>query len=147
MSDTVTEEIGATNFMTGAGGFLQLIFNGFVGVRVHLKHLEIKNPRLPENLTVFRTRGFSYLNSKFQLEILNHETILTFYRLADELNIQLEGQQWAVVENTPCTVQKLLKLSLNSFCFLPPTDSIPANSSCIVKPTTDVFGKCDIKSG
>lgn len=106
LSDTVKDEIGATNFVTGAGGFLQLMFNGFFGVRVHLKYLEIKNPRLPENYTYFRTKGLSYLNSKFQLEIHPEETILTFYQLADKLSIQLGEKHFAVAENTPCTVEQ-----------------------------------------
>lgn len=138
------DEIGATNFVTGAGGFLQMIFNGFFGVRVHLKHLEIKNPRLPENYTIFRTKGLSYLNSKFQLEIQAEQTILTFYQLAEKLSIQLEGKHWDVVENMSCTVERidlvLIRFKYSHYS----TDNLPANASFIVSPTTDAFGDCDM---
>lgn len=38
---------GAGNFITGAGGFLQLIINGYGGVRLHNDYLKISNIRLP----------------------------------------------------------------------------------------------------
>lgn len=103
LSDVVHDEIGATNFITGAGGFLQLIFNGFFGVRIHPKHLEIRNPRLPGNYTAFQLKGMCYLNSKFKIDISAEKTFVTFHQLGDELKIQLEGKQWtSVEENMPC---------------------------------------------
>lgn len=42
-------ELGATNFLTGAGGFLQSILNGYAGIRMFIGRLEINHPRLPAN--------------------------------------------------------------------------------------------------
>lgn len=39
--------VGVGNFITGAGGFLQLIMNGYAGIRLHDEYLEISNVRLP----------------------------------------------------------------------------------------------------
>ena len=40
-------EKGATNFITGSGGFLQTILNGYAGIKMFIDKLEIRNPRLP----------------------------------------------------------------------------------------------------
>lgn len=105
-SEVVEGETGATNFITGAGGFLQTIFNGFLGIRVHLTHLEIRNPKLPENCSRLDIKGFSYLNSKFQLNLSNNEVHLNFIVLEDDLNLTTDdGKTVSVVENIPCEWQ------------------------------------------
>lgn len=48
-SEVITGEIGAINFMTGSGGFLQALLNGYAGIRIFLDRLEINTPRLPAN--------------------------------------------------------------------------------------------------
>lgn len=46
-NEVIEGEEGATNFMTGSGGFLQAILNGYAGIRMYIDRMEIKNPRMP----------------------------------------------------------------------------------------------------
>ena len=102
-SEVIQSEDGATNFMTGAGGFLQTIFNGFFGIRIHLNQLEIKNPNLPLNLSNLRIRGFSYLNSKFQINLDNAGNFFNFYAMNDDLVFKVgNNEPTVIVENTTC---------------------------------------------
>lgn len=102
-SEVVEGEEGATNFITGAGGFLQTIFNGFLGIRLNLNSLEIRNPRLPETCERIFVKGFSYLNSRFELKLTATETLLTFFALNDELTMKLDDDEKALInENVSC---------------------------------------------
>ncbi|XP_028165174.1 protein-glucosylgalactosylhydroxylysine glucosidase isoform X1 [Ostrinia furnacalis] len=69
--------VGAVNFFTGMGGFLQTLVFGYAGVRVHLDRLEITRPQLPPEATKFRVRGIKYLGSNLTLEIEVKSTSLT----------------------------------------------------------------------
>lgn len=102
-SEVVENEDGATNFITGAGGFLQTIFNGFLGIRLNLNSLEIRNPRLPETCERICINGFSYLKSKFQLKVTKTATFLTFVTLNDELRMKLDDEEIVLIdENVSC---------------------------------------------
>ena len=112
-SEVVEGETGATNFMTGAGGFLQTIFNGFLGIRVHLTHLEIRNPRLPKNLTKLEINGISYLSSKFQVSLMTSGKFISFTSLKDEFKIKIGNAENVLVqENVFC---KLIKINDKNF--------------------------------
>lgn len=50
-------EKGATNFITGSGGFLQTILNGYAGIKIFIDRLEIRNPRLPYMTDNLRISG------------------------------------------------------------------------------------------
>lgn len=103
-SEVVEGETGAINFITGAGGFLQTIFNGFLGLRLHINHLEIRNPRRPTSLENLQVKGFSYLHSKFQLSLKTNKTFLEFVNLKDDLVMKLEdGEEVFILENISCT--------------------------------------------
>lgn len=105
-SEVVEGEDGATNFMTGAGGFLQTIFNGFLGIRLHLDRLEIRNPRLPKNCTKLRVKGFSYLNSKFELKREMKKVSLNFYKLNDEMELTMNGNNAIrIIEDQNCKLK------------------------------------------
>ena len=64
--------VGAVNFITGAGGFLQAVLFGYGGIRLHLDQLEIK-PRghLPNQATKFTFRGIKYQGAVIDLTINN----------------------------------------------------------------------------
>lgn len=103
-SEVVEDETGATNFITGAGGFLQTIFNGFLGIRLHLNHLEIRNPRRPNSLQTFQVKGFSYLHSMFQISLKSNGIFVAFVSLKDDLVMRLEsGEDVFILENISCT--------------------------------------------
>ena len=48
---------GATNFLTGSGGFLQSIYNGYAGIKIYINRLEIANPRMPTTTTGLTISG------------------------------------------------------------------------------------------
>lgn len=59
-------EDGANNFITGAGGFLQLIINGYAGIRIKPDSLTIEKVALPPNATKLKLNGlFNYLLAIF----------------------------------------------------------------------------------
>ena len=52
---------GAANFITGCGGFLQMIVNGYGGVRVRSDRMVI-NPQFPPDVTRLRFTGQLTIN-------------------------------------------------------------------------------------
>lgn len=48
---------GVGNFITGAGGFLQLIMNGYGGIRLYPDHMSISRTMLPPNATKLTING------------------------------------------------------------------------------------------
>lgn len=48
---------GAGNFITGAGGFLQLIMYGYAGIRINTDSMTIEKPALPPNTTELKLNG------------------------------------------------------------------------------------------
>lgn len=60
--EVVEPFVGVGNFITGAGGFLQLIMNGYGGIRLFSDRMSIRNTLLPPNTTRLTING--KLNSK-----------------------------------------------------------------------------------
>ncbi len=58
------------NFITGAGGFLQSVLYGHMGLRYNSGDLSL-NPVLPANTTRLAARSISYLGHLFDLEYDN----------------------------------------------------------------------------
>lgn len=106
-NEVVEGEIGATNFMTGAGGFLQAIFNGFMGLRLHLDRLEISSPKLPESCALVKVAGFSYLNSKFELKLDKHGKSIKFYELNDKLGMKIDDSEMKLISGNELCELKL----------------------------------------
>ncbi|XP_065085591.1 protein-glucosylgalactosylhydroxylysine glucosidase-like [Ochlerotatus camptorhynchus] len=78
---------GATNFITGAGGFLQAVINGFGGVRLFLDRMEIGNSQLPPETTQLEVKGLQYLGAKFTLSVSSDMTSVKFTRLTRDLSV------------------------------------------------------------
>lgn len=53
---------GTTNFITGAGGFLQAVWAGYGGVRITEQGFSF-NLQLPDGTNFLKLRGFQYLSS------------------------------------------------------------------------------------
>lgn len=62
---------GNPNFITGAGGFLQLIIFGYGGLRLHDDYLLFNPPMLPQNATLVVLHGINYLDNEMCVEISN----------------------------------------------------------------------------
>ncbi|XP_038111068.1 protein-glucosylgalactosylhydroxylysine glucosidase isoform X2 [Culex quinquefasciatus] len=91
---------GARNFITGAGGFLQAVINGYGGVRVFLDHLEIQNSRLPPgSATSFKIKGLQYLGARLTLTVTTSSTKLSVEQICQNMAIQIgNGLPTLIVE-------------------------------------------------
>lgn len=58
--EVVEPFVGVGNFITGAGGFLQLILNGYGGIRLYSDHMAISRTLLPPNTTKLTINGNIY---------------------------------------------------------------------------------------
>jgi len=58
---------GATNFITGAGGFIQGVVYGYGGIRILSGQLDF-NPTLPPNVTMVVYRSIDYSGNQFDFE-------------------------------------------------------------------------------
>jgi len=67
---------GATNFITGMGGFLQALLFGYGGVRLREKSLEF-DPVLLPGCTQMRFIGINYMNSSLSLTIVDSSMTFT----------------------------------------------------------------------
>lgn len=56
---------GAANFITGAGGFLQLIMYGYAGIRINVDSMSIEKPQLPPNTHRLKLNGLYISNYYF----------------------------------------------------------------------------------
>jgi len=59
---------GATNFITGMGGFLQAILFGYGGLRLQEKSLDF-DPVLPPGCSEMRFTGIDYMGSSLSLTV------------------------------------------------------------------------------
>ncbi|XP_058121395.1 protein-glucosylgalactosylhydroxylysine glucosidase-like [Anopheles ziemanni] len=71
---------GAGNFITGAGGFLQSLINGYAGVRLRHRQLVIGNPRLPPGTTRLFLPELNFAGVQFSLDIVANGFRVTFGR-------------------------------------------------------------------
>ncbi|XP_055712919.1 protein-glucosylgalactosylhydroxylysine glucosidase-like [Phlebotomus papatasi] len=69
--------VGAGNFITGAGGFLQGVINGYAGVRLHQDSMTIEHPRLPPGVTSLTINRISYLGSTFRISLQDTFALFT----------------------------------------------------------------------
>ena len=72
-TEAATGYQGTNSFITGAGGFLQLILNGYAGIRLHDEYLEIRNSQLPPYT------GWITINGMFKIH--NNYTKLLIYEV------------------------------------------------------------------
>lgn len=55
--EVVEPFVGVGNFITGAGGFLQLIMNGYGGIRLYSDHIAVRRTILPPKATKLTING------------------------------------------------------------------------------------------
>ncbi|CAK1544235.1 unnamed protein product [Leptosia nina] len=77
-------DVGAVNFFTGMGGFLQALLFGYAGISVHLDKMVIAKPQLPPEATKFKIRGIKYLGAHLTLEMQVAGTTLSVTSLDDQ---------------------------------------------------------------
>lgn len=59
---------GHSNFITGAGGFLQNIVQGWAGVRIEADAMSISRPTLPPTVTSVRLRSLQFRGVSFSVQ-------------------------------------------------------------------------------
>ncbi|XP_045763177.1 protein-glucosylgalactosylhydroxylysine glucosidase [Maniola jurtina] len=89
-------KVGAVNFHTGMGGFLQTLMFGYAGLRIHLDKLEIIQPQLPPEATKFRIKGIKYLGSNLTLDIRVPQTTLTVTSVDDNWPLMMNNGKYNV---------------------------------------------------
>ena len=97
--------VGVGNFITGAGGFLQAIINGYGGIRLHFDHMAISNFYLPPSSTNLKLNGITYLGNRFSLELKSaNEATLIFQTLSstNQIIMSVNGEVKAVQLSTEC---------------------------------------------
>jgi len=67
---------GATNFITGMGGYLQSILFGFGGLRLRDNSLDV-DPVLPPGCTEMNFTGIDYLGSSLDMAVNTRYIIVT----------------------------------------------------------------------
>ena len=88
--------VGAVNFITGAGGFLQSLIYGYAGIRILPYHMKISpvNSNLPPNTNRLIFKGLNYLSTIFDLMITEEEILLNCRSNgSEEIIIQTEDQE------------------------------------------------------
>ncbi|XP_067943343.1 protein-glucosylgalactosylhydroxylysine glucosidase-like [Watersipora subatra] len=66
------DETGAINFITGMGGFLQSLLNGYVGIRIRAEGIRLQ-PELPPSSSRLKVTGLNYHGAKFDIDIQKEE--------------------------------------------------------------------------
>lgn len=103
---TETPTGGATNFVTGAGGFLQGLINGYGGARLGRFSYSFK-PQLPPNTTSMALRGVSLFNSTFDVAWDTQTITITATSLkanAYQLTLTYNGKSTNLALNQPINV-------------------------------------------
>lgn len=128
-SEVIPGVEGAGNFITGAGGFLQSIINGYGGVRLHFDSLTITNFYVPPYSSSLEFNGITYLNNRFSLVITEDEAVVTFK--------ELDRNRPLLIHLKPSKVE--FRVSAGSEIKFKRTDEL------VMKPSTNPFGTCEMK--
>ena len=67
----------ATNFLTAAGGFLQAVLYGYMGLRYNDANMTLLGPTLALNATRMAVHGLSYRQARLSVEWDSVDTTIT----------------------------------------------------------------------
>eukprot|EP01113_Clastostelium_recurvatum_P039091 TRINITY_DN5929_c0_g1_i2.p1 TRINITY_DN5929_c0_g1~~TRINITY_DN5929_c0_g1_i2.p1 ORF type:complete len:711 (+),score=173.12 TRINITY_DN5929_c0_g1_i2:162-2135(+) len=104
---TETPQGGTTNFITGAGGFLQAVWAGYGGVRVAQDGVTV-DMTLPEGTSLFALRGVQYVGSDLYLAtdgVSLYMRVLSVSQGAPSLTVHT-GQGTHTLTTNPPKLQK-----------------------------------------
>jgi len=74
---------GCSNFITGAGGYLQIFWAGYAGVRLTDEALLFHMPRVPQDASSLTLRGLAYRGSRLNVHITREAISLQIQSLSD----------------------------------------------------------------
>ncbi|CAK1602766.1 unnamed protein product [Parnassius mnemosyne] len=87
-------DVGAVNFQTGMGGFLQAIVFGYAGLSVYLDRFEIHRAQLPPQATRLKIKGIKYLGTNLNLDIDDVDVTLTVTSVDDKWPLVLNNGKY-----------------------------------------------------
>lgn len=119
----------AGNFITGMGGFLQSLINGYGGVRLHFDHLSISNFYVPPNSQSLEIKSLTYLNNRFSLNIIGRTATLKFLEINNEKPLILTLNPGN--KHIPFAVGVAI--------------SFDREEELTMEPMIDTFGNCEMK--
>ena len=97
---------GATNFITGMGGFLQALLFGYGGIRLRDKSLDF-DPVLPPGCSQMRFTGIDYMGSSLSLTVVDRNmTIVLTSSGRFPLRLLVESKSTVLVLDQPITVNR-----------------------------------------
>ena len=71
-----------THFLTGDGGFLQALINGYGGLRITLEGLRLLRPTLPESVGTLSLRGIAWRGCTCTITVTSEDEVLSIHNCA-----------------------------------------------------------------
>ncbi|KAL5008082.1 hypothetical protein ScPMuIL_013663 [Solemya velum] len=102
----VAHGLGAVNFLTGMGGYLQSIVFGYGGFRIHEDRLDF-NGKLPPQTTSFTVVNLDYLGGSMDFKFTTEEMTITLKRFSSRsfsIRIKSSGRSHALTLHQPVTL-------------------------------------------
>ena len=97
---------GATNFITGMGGFLQAILFGYGGLRLQEKSLDF-DPVLPPGCSEMRFTGIDYMGSSLSLTVADKSMTITLMSAGRfQLYLVINSRRQILILNQPVIVDR-----------------------------------------
>lgn len=83
-------DCGQSNYLIGAGAFLQLLLIGYAGIHLHLDYLLIKKPTVLLELSEYEINGLTYLGAKYNIVVTNKKAWVVFKGVLTETPLFIE---------------------------------------------------------
>uniref|UniRef100_A0A336K549 CSON011194 protein n=1 Tax=Culicoides sonorensis TaxID=179676 RepID=A0A336K549_CULSO len=90
-SSLLDTNCGQSHYLPGAGAFLQLVINGYLGIRPRLDHLLILKPRMLPKSSAFSVSGLNYMGMKFGIVVDREKAVIVFKETSDEFSMEING--------------------------------------------------------
>ena len=88
----VSGGLGAVNFQTGMGGFLQAVISGYGGIRLQVESLQFQQPRLIPGTSKLTFKNLNYLGTVFDYVIETSHIQLTVRSIGSiQLSLNASG--------------------------------------------------------
>ena len=129
-SEALPGQPAAGNFITGAGGFLQSVINGYGGIRLHFDRLTITNFFVPPQSRSLEFKGITYLNNRFSMRISDDQAIVTMIEVDMTHRIKATLHPSGQVTN-PVNVGWTMRLY--------------RDQELVFEPVDNPFGSCEMK--
>lgn len=133
-NEAIPTSPGCGNFLTGSGGFLQSIINGYGGVRLHFDRMTIKNFYVPEGSNNLTFNGITYLGGRFSLLVTKEKATIKMITVNANREIVTRVTKRGPSGSTPYTAVVGLEIS------------ITRDEELIFEPVKTQYGQCELKA-